>query len=408
MTDDNLLSYALENGIIDINTIRENFEMNERKRYIEQHQSKVWKDEKTNKWFTYVPDSRASKGRKLIKRSSYGDLEDAIVEYYKNVEDDPYIERVFDEWITEKLNYGEIQRQTYDRYKADYKKYIAYSQLESTKFRYITENMLEAFIKGTIHSKGLTAKAWGNLRTLLIGMFKYGKKQGYTNIVIKIFLAELDIAPKIFAKKVKIDEECVFTDEEIRMILNYMRQPKKPENVIVDLGVQFAMETGLRVGELSALEWSDIKEDCVRISKTEISYLGETGRRLYEVRDTPKTEAGNRNVFLTTRAKAILEEIREITGNEQYMFVRDGKRVHTLYFSRRLSNICKRLGITVRSIHTLRKTYGTKLINGNVNESVIINQMGHTDITTTKKFYYYNNATNEEMKKQVLCALEKV
>ena len=60
MTDDNLLNYALENGIIDINTIRENFEMNERKRYIEQHQSKVWKDEKTNKWFTYVPDGRAS------------------------------------------------------------------------------------------------------------------------------------------------------------------------------------------------------------------------------------------------------------------------------------------------------------------------------------------------------------
>lgn len=406
MTNEELLSYALENAIIDINTIRENFEMNERIRFLEQHQNKVWKDEKSDKWLTYVPDSTTKAGRKLIKRATYEELEDAIVSYYKNAKDDPYISRVFDEWINEKLEYGEIQKQTYDRYKADYKKYIENSPLENVIFRHITENMLEKFIKGTIHSKGLTAKAWGNLRTLIIGMFKYGKKNGYTNISIKMFLADLDIAPKIFAKKTKLDEECVFTDDEIAMILKYMQQPKKKESIIIDLGIQLAMETGLRVGELSALEWSDISDETLRVSKTEISYLGETGKRLYEVRDTPKTEAGNRDIFLTKKAKNILKQIKLMTGNEQYLFVRNMQRVHTIYFSRRLSNICKKLKITVRSIHTLRKTYGTKLINGNVDEAVIINQMGHTNINTTKNYYYYNNATREEMKRQVLCALQ--
>lgn len=50
--------------------------------------------------------------------------------------------------------------------------------------------------------------------------------------------------------------------------------------------------------------------------------------------------------------------------------------------------ICDRIGIGERSIHKARKTYATKLIDGNVPESVIKTQMGHTDIRTTLDHYY--------------------
>lgn len=57
-----------------------------------------------------------------------------------------------------------------------------------------------------------------------------------------------------------------------------------------------------------------------------------------------------------------------------------------------------------KSQNKIRKTYGTILIDSGINESLIISQMGHTDIKTTKG-YYYKNRKNE---KQKAVAINKV
>ena len=51
----------------------------------------------------------------------------------------------------------------------------------------------------------------------------------------------------------------------------------------------------------------------------------------------------------------------------------------------------------MKSMHKIRKTYASCLIDEGVPESVITSQMGHTSIETTKKFYYYNHHDEEEM-----------
>lgn len=43
-----LLNYAVENGIVDINTITKQIEMNERKKYLEMHKYEIWQGEKDN------------------------------------------------------------------------------------------------------------------------------------------------------------------------------------------------------------------------------------------------------------------------------------------------------------------------------------------------------------------------
>ena len=44
-----LLNYAVENGIVDINTITKQIEMNERKKYLEMHAYEIWQGEKDKK-----------------------------------------------------------------------------------------------------------------------------------------------------------------------------------------------------------------------------------------------------------------------------------------------------------------------------------------------------------------------
>ena len=80
LSENELLRYALDNGIINIDTIRQNFEMNKRQEYLEMHKSKVW-NSTDGKWYTFVPDIRKPKGKKLIKRSTKEKLDDFLVEF---------------------------------------------------------------------------------------------------------------------------------------------------------------------------------------------------------------------------------------------------------------------------------------------------------------------------------------
>ena len=56
-------------------------------------------------------------------------------------------------------------------------------------------------------------------------------------------------------------------------------------------------------------------------------------------------------------------------------------------------------------MHKIRKTYGTTLIDGGVDESIIIEQMGHSDIHCTKQYYYFSNKNREKKQSQLSKAI---
>lgn len=396
-----LLNYALENGILDYDTLQKEVEMNERKRYLKKHTGKIWQST-DEKWYTYLPDEKAKNGRKLTKRTTLKALEDVIVEYYKLKEISPYITEVFYEWITLKLQYGEIQKQTYDRYKIDFNRFFLDKPIAKLQFHQITEEVLEDFIKSTISQMQLTSKAWSGLRLLIKGIFKYAKKKGYTTISITNFMGDLDLSVKSFKTRVFLDEESVFTDKEVGMIMDFVKN--RPPSII-NLGIVLMFQTGLRIGELSALKWTDWKNNNLDINKTEVHYKDENEKRIYDVRDETKTGAGMRKVILTSDAINTLKHIRLLNPKGEYIFEKKGLRIKGRAFTDKILSICRQIKIPPRSSHKARKTYGTKLINGGVDEKLVINQLGHTSIQTTKQYYYFNNREEEEIKKQIQNAL---
>ena len=64
--------------------------------------------------------------------------------------------------------------------------------------------------------------------------------------------------------------------------------------------------------------------------------------------------------------------------------------------------ICERkINITPKSPHKIRKTYATILLDGNVRESTILNSMGHVDLECTRGPYYYNRASIEDKREEL-------
>lgn len=393
MNDANLLNFMIEKGIINYERIQIQFAMAQREELLKEHPYEIWEG-KNGKWYTYLPDEE--KGRVLKKRTTQTAIEDVVIKYIKEHKDVPYIRTVFTEWVNQKLEYKEIRKQSYDRYCSDFERFFSKAAISSKQFKDITEEDLEKFIKSSICDFELTVKTFSGLRLLINGIFKYAKKKKYTSISITQFFGDLELPKTIFTQKIKTKQDEVFFEDEIPCIVSYV----KNNPTIWNWGVLLVFVTGVRVGELSALKKNDIEGRIIHIRRTEIKYKDEeTGKWVVDVEEFAKTDAGNRDLLITETAEWIIAEIVKLNPHGEYLFMNNGKRIRENTFNKRMTSICEELHLHHRSIHKARKTYGTTLIDADVDDSIVAEQMGHADIETTKKYYYYSNK-NEKSKRQ--------
>lgn len=393
-----LLNYAVANGMINIDTIRENIEMNERKKYLEMHKSKIWQST-DSKWYTFVPDSTKKNGRRLVKRNTEIEIEKFLVDFYKGNDKPITFDKVFYEWIDRKLKFDEISRQTSDRYKDDFKKYFC--DCKEKDIKYVNSDWMDEFILDCIKKYNMKSKAWSNLRTVIKGFFLYAKKKGYTNFDIISYLQELELSRKLFNHEKKDDKNVIFKKEEIKRLVDELSNSKN----IKDLAILFAVYTGMRVGEIVALKWEDIHENYIYVNRTQINYKDDRRKNVHEIRDFPKTEAGIRNVAIVPELRIVINRLKCINPFTEYVFEKNGECIHKHLIINRLYALCERFGFPKKGMHAIRKYYATTLINAGVEEIIIISQMGHTDFETTKRYYYKDNNSMEYVTNKISHAI---
>ena len=392
MSDAELLKFAIENGMLDAALVQEKIEMQKREELLKKHPYAIWEG-KDGKWYTYLPDEK----RKRVprKRKSYAEIENIIVEYWKEQQENPTVEDVFCEWLNAKLGREEISKSTYDRYKVQFEQ--CFKKLKGKKIKLITEYDIEEFILNIVHELKLTQKAFSNFRTLIYGIFKHAKKRKLIQFSITQVVADIEISRKNFRKDEKSDDEQVFMIDELPKVIDYLSE----NGDIINLGLLLIFKTGLRIGELSALKSVDIDGTVIHVNRTEIRYKGDDKKMVYEVRDFPKTDAGVRDVILPDKYAWVIKKIKLLNPFGEYLFERDGERIRTYIFRTRLYTVCKNIQSKKKSPHKARKTYGSILIDSGVPESTVINQMGHTDIKTTKEHYYKNRRSIGQIRDEI-------
>lgn len=385
---DEALKFAIENGIIELSYIQEIYDMNKREEALNRHPYKIWEGS-SGRFYTYLPDK--NKKRVLKSRGSRKEIEDCVFNYWKEEMENPTIFEVYQEWIGEKLSREEITITTKNRYDRQYNETMV--EFGKRRIKSVEEYDIEKFVLNAIHSHKMTAKGFSNLRTIIFGIFKLAKKKKYITYSITEVISDIEISKKMFKKKIREDNELIFMEDEKSKLFNYF---ENKEMDLKDLGILLLFYTGMRPGELSSIQWEDVSKNAISVHRTEIRYETENGKYIYEVRDFPKTEAGIRTVIIPNSAFWILKRIWELNPNGKYVFEQNGIRIRTCLFDDRLRRICNKLGIREKSLNKIRKTYATMLIDKKVDESLIISQLGHTDIETTKTYYYKNNKSMEK------------
>lgn len=153
--------------------------------------------------------------------------------------------------------------------------------------------------------------------------------------------------------------------------------------------ILFALETGLRIGEICGLKWVDIsfKEKYIKVNRTRQRIaLDSIKSKTLIIEDSPKTFASMRNIPLTNRALEILEKV----NNEEiceYVFTFKGKPLEPRTLSRRFDKIVGQLNLKDVTFHSLRHTFATRCIELGANIPAISKLLGHSSIKLTLDTY---------------------
>lgn len=418
-TEIEVLLKAVELGNIDLASVLEANTMKERERILEEHQKsyEIWQaDSETDKrWKTYIPDY--AKGRKLKAFKEKESLENFLVKFYKerNALINFTVEDGFNKWISNKTKLREASE---IRYRSDFERFFlcndnniksdVVKMFGKRVLKHVTEDILIAFLKGCVEEFDITEKAYGNLKTIVNGIFS---ERGLN---IDLRYVKNTVKSNVINFKVieKPKQEQVFFVEEMAKIIEYL----DTHPTIKNLGLKFTFKSGVRTGELSALTKEDFFERTlengkvihyVTIRKTETRIIDKkTGKQKLIVVNIPKTDAGYRDIILNDEGWETFQRILKLNPNGEYLFVgQNNNRIKGKRFNEEVHKMCTELGIPVRTMHKIRRTYCTQLLDNNTDQSIVTEQMGHRDISTTLRCYYKGNKGDELKAEQIAVGL---
>ncbi len=139
-----------------------------------------------------------------------------------------------------------------------------------------------------------------------------------------------------------------------------------------------ALLTGMRNGELFALQWSDIDWDnkLITVARSFNCRLRKIG----------STKAGYwRDVPMSADCLRLLQELKSITGNQNYILPRLNRWDHGIQAAV-LRNFCLENNLPSVRFHTLRACFGTQLLRHGVPSAVVMKIAGWKDLKTMQRY----------------------
>lgn len=205
---------------------------------------------------------------------------------------------------------------------------------------------------------------------------------------------------KIKYKKQELigSEKKTYTEEEYKKIINAILQQIDNKKA----GILLGLYTGMRIGELCALQFGDIdfERKCVYVNKTlQRTYDPTKDINPSEIRITStKTESSNREIPLTEEMSKILRGLYKGNKNE-YVLTGTAKWTEPRTFRRTYQTFMKKIGIEPLKFHSLRHTFASINIENGSDIKTISEILGHSDIDVTLKVYTH---TSQKAKRKAI------
>lgn len=344
------------------------------------------------KYFRVTKTIGYDKNNNQIQKSFYGkskkeadekankymnDLDNGLIIINHNIND------LMHYWIYNYLNNSDkIKVSTFSRYEGLYRNYIKNSELAGIKVAKINMIQLQNYYNKLSETKSYTQVK--TLNTFLKTFFNWCIDNDYIN---KNPCTKIAIKGK---EKETNKEVEILTEDEIKKILKYIKD--------TDFEILFALDltTGLRRGELLALDWSsiDLKNKQLKITQSvrqDYFYEGEE-KHIETHFTTPKSKKSIRTVPIPSETYKLLNNIQNKTG---LLFNYNGEPLTGKYVSSKWTRILKQCNIPHKKFHAIRHTYGSNLLKNGIDIETVGELMGHSAVTITQIYLHSTKKTKQ-------------
>ena len=292
-------------------------------------------------------------------------------------------------WKSEKQRY--VKQSTYAAYVLILENHILSSFGDC---EVLSEKLVQEFVLQKLNA-GLCIKTVKDMLIVLRMVMKFGVKNGWMNY------CEWDIK---YPTTVINKEMEVLTVTHHKKILEFIKQNFTFRN----LGIYISLTTGLRIGEICGLKWSDINTDSgiITVNRTiERIYVVEGERRHTElVINSPKTKNSYREIPMNKELLAMVKPLKKVVNVNFYVLTNEEKPTEPRTYRNYYHRLMKHLDIPQLKYHGLRHSFATRCIESNCDYKTVSVLLGHANITTTLNLYVHPNM---EQKKRCITQMLK-
>lgn len=296
------------------------------------------------------------------------------------------VNKTFNEVATEwkKMKKPYVKKSTYSAYSLIIENHLVPFFGNKTS---ISEQMVQNYAFEKFNS-GLSTKSIKDTIVVLKMIAKYVDKIGFHGTT------NWDI---IFPTELRKDSIEVLDLNTQRKIMSYVKRNISFRN----LGIYLCLSTGVRIGELCALQWKDIDTDTgyVSVNKTiaRIYLMDENGKNRTEVViDTPKTQNSLREIPIYDELLKLLKPLKRIVNPEYYVLTNSPTPLEPRTYRNYYKKLMKTLNVPNIKFHGLRHSFATRCIESNCDYKTVSVLLGHSNINTTLNLYVHPNLNQKK------------
>ncbi len=292
-----------------------------------------------------------------------------------------------------------LKPRTYVRYHETVRHHIspALGQHEICK---ITPLLIQKFIAELIENGNVLTGAGLAINSvnLVITVLKSSFKTAAANGLCEKSPAEHIVRPRPKEKKIYS-----FTQYEQKLIENHILSCGLDRM----RGVILCLYSGLRIGELLALEWSDIDFEKGLIHVTKTCYDGRDENGNFKVvTGSPKTFSSTRSIPPPPQLLPLLRKMRDTSPGKFVVSDKLGRQLSCRSYQKSFELLQKRINITpYHNFHSLRHTFATRALESGMDVKTLADILGHKNPTVTLKRYAHSML---EHKRDVMSRLGEI
>lgn len=286
------------------------------------------------------------------------------------------IDKIIEMWKADKRLY--VKKSTYSAYLLLIENHIRpyFSEKEE-----ITEEDIQKFVLTELKN-GLSQKTIKDIIIVLKMIMKFGVKQKF------LVHNEIDIKFPTIGEKTDLE---VLNKNDHKKIINYLQENFTFKN----LGIYICLSTGMRIGEICGLLWSDIDMDSgvIKVRRTvQRIYIIDEGKRHTEILiDAPKTKNSIRDIPMTTELYKVIKPLKKIVNDNYFVVTNDIKPTEPRTYRNYYTRLIKKLNIPKLKFHGLRHSFATRCIESKCDYKTVSVILGHSNISTTLNLYVHPN-----------------